>query len=40
MPLLPSVGLSAKNTLGKNSFAERHALVKEKHSAKNVFAKR
>jgi hypothetical protein len=39
-PPLPSVGLSAKNALGKDSFAERHALGKEKHSAKNVFTKR
>jgi hypothetical protein len=39
-PPLPSAGLSTKNALGKDSFAERHALGKEKHSAKNVFAKR
>jgi hypothetical protein len=37
---LPSAGLSTKNALSKDSFAEHHVLGKEKHSAKNVFAKR
>jgi len=39
-PPLPSAGLSAKNALGKNSFAERHAFGKGLRSAKNIFAKR
>jgi hypothetical protein len=37
---LPSAGLSAKNALGKDSFAERRALGKGLRSAKNIFAKR
>jgi len=39
-PPLPSARLSAKTALDKDSFAERRALGKGQHSAKNVFAER